>query len=209
MSALISASAFRRLQLLLPGGVGSERDARPRLALRVDLEQVFGHVLHDLPCAAARARPVAAAEAVQRGLLLAAQVLLYAIQVLDRHEQAVGFGVLELEVLAVRAVGVDQPHAAEARDAVVDVNDQLARGELQRELPRQLFGAGAGRGSPSRRGPAHPAEELCVGEQVEPDPGLRAPGRQVLLRQVQARVQLDVDVEVGLPQCRPHGVGLE
>src|SRR5205814_3984813 len=135
-----------------------------------------------------RPRPVAGAKAVQRGLLLAAKELLDAIQVLDRYEQAVGLGVLELEVLAVHAICVDEPHAAEPRDAVVDVNDQLAWGELKGELSRQLFGTRAGRGSPSWRWPAHAAEQLCVGEQVEPDRGLRAPRRQVLLRQVQARV---------------------
>ena len=109
----------------------------------------------------------------------------------------------------MHAIRVDEPHAAEPRDAVVDVNDQLAWGELKGELSRQLFGTRAGRGSPSRRWPAHAAEQLCVGEQVEPDRGLRAPRRQVLLGQVQARVQLHVDVEVGLLHRRTHGVGLK
>ena len=69
MSALISASALSWSGVssygkddsssCLPGGVGSEGDARPRLALRVDLEQVLGHVLHDLlarGCARASSR---------------------------------------------------------------------------------------------------------------------------------------------------------
>ena len=103
----------RRLELRLPGGVGSERDARPRLPQRIDFEQLVGDILHDLARPATRSGPVARPEPVERRLSFAAEIFLDAIQVLDGHEKAVSLRVLELEVFAVGAFRLDQPHSFE------------------------------------------------------------------------------------------------
>src|SRR5204862_427180 len=80
----------------------------------------------------------------------AAEVLLHPVQALDRDEELVPLGVLQLQVLALdlaalrRVVRVDQAHAGEARDAVVDVDDELAGLELQ--VQRRLAARRAPRG---------------------------------------------------------------
>src|SRR5437879_6387771 len=50
---------------------------------------------------------------------------------LDRHVQLVAVGVLELHVLALLSVFTHQPHARKAPDAVIDMNDQVARLKLK------------------------------------------------------------------------------
>jgi hypothetical protein len=167
-----------RLELLLPGRVGRERDPGPGLAGRVDLEQLLGHVLDHLACAPSRARPITGAEPVQRGLVLTAQEFLDAVEVLDRHKKLVGLGVIELQVLAVRAFGFEQAHPRESRDAVVDVDHQLSRREVEGELASQLLGPSACRAR-NARWSAQAAEELGVSDKMESHRRLHAAGRDV------------------------------
>ena len=70
---------------------------------------------------------------------LTAQIFLHAVEVLHRHEESVAFRVFELEVLSVGAIRFDEAHALEARDAVVDMHDQLVCREVQRELAGEIF----------------------------------------------------------------------
>jgi hypothetical protein len=188
-----------RLELLLPGGVRRERDARPGFARRVDLEQLLGDVLNHLARAPSRARPITSAEPVQRRLVLTAEKFLDAVEVLDRHEQLVGLGVIELQVLAMGALGFEQTHAGESRDPVVDVDDQLAGREVERELAGQLLGAAARRAS-GPRGTAKPAEELGIGDEVEAHRRLNAARRDVDVGVPQGRFELEVEIELDLPQ---------
>src|ERR1700736_4534089 len=99
----------------------------------------------------------------RRWLSRAAEILLDAVQVLDRHEELVLVRVLQLEVFpldrAARLLGVlgiQEPHPVEAGDAVVDVDDQLPG--LVFEVERGL----SARRAPSRPGggPPDPPEEL-------------------------------------------------
>ena len=81
---------------------------------------------------------------MERRSALSAQILLHPVEVLDRDEEAVAFGVLELQVLPVRAVRLDEAHALEARDAVIDMNHELVGREVKREFARQVGGARPG-----------------------------------------------------------------
>ena len=111
---------------------------------------------------------------------LAAEKFLDAIQVFDRDEKAIAFRVLELEVLAMRPVRLDEPHALEPRDAVVDVNHQLVGREVQGELLGHIGRLGAS--APTARRTAQPAEQLRVRGEVEADAWLRCAGRYVQVR---------------------------
>ena len=139
---------------------------------------------------------------MKRRSTLAAEVLLHAVEVFDGHEEAIAFCVLELEVFAMRAIRLDQAHALEARDAVVDVHDQLVGREVQGELACHVLGAGA-RASTARRAP-NAAEELGVRDQLKTDRRLRATGRQVERRMQEVWRQLEVQVEVDPFLCVLH-----
>ena len=184
--------------------VGQERKARPGLALGVDLEQVLGHVLRRSRGPLPGAIPVGGPQAVQRrGFIAAAQELLDPVQVLDRNEQLVALGVLQLQVLALDVsllvARVDQAHAVEPRDAMVDVHHQLARLELQRQ--RRLGAAPARR---ARKGPPHAAEELGVGVHEESQSGVGKAPAQVEVGRPQARGGLPVEVELDLGARSQH-----
>src|SRR2546427_3655855 len=102
----------------------------------------------------------------------------------------------------MRAIRLDQAHALEARDAVVDVDDQLVGREVQGELACHVLGAGA-RASTARRAP-NAAEELGVRDQLKTDRRLRATGRRVERRAQEVWRQLEVEVEVDLLQRALH-----
>ena len=106
--------------------VGAERVTRHRLASRIELEQLFGHVAHGLLDLGLRALPAGAAEPIERRLR-AAGVLLNQIETLDRHEQLRVAEVAKLEELLhhVAAGDGDLLQADELADAVIDVNDQI------------------------------------------------------------------------------------
>ena len=80
---------------------------------------------------------------MQRRRTFPTEVFLDPVEVFDRDEEAIRFGVLELEVFAMRAVGLEQTHAFETCDSVVDVYHQLIWREVERELPCQVLGPGA------------------------------------------------------------------
>ena len=180
---------------MLPRGVGRERDAGTRLAHGVDLQQVLCHVLHDLARAPSRARPVRGAQPVQRrSPLRPAQIFLHAVEVFNWHEEAVALRVLELEVLAVRAIRLDEAHALEVRDPVIDVHDELVRFEVERELAGHVPGLRPS--APRPRRTPDPPEQLGVGGEVEPDLRLGAACGDVHLGVEKRRLDLEVQVEV-------------
>ena len=102
----------------------------------------------------------------------------------------------------MRAFRLDEPHALEARDAVVDVDDQLVVREIQRELAGQLVLARAFGATRAGRAPDAP-EQLGVGRQVESQPRLGAARRDVDGGVRQQRLDLQVHVEVDLAQRAP------
>ena len=125
----------RVLQLLLPRGVGAEREAGGALAGRIQLDQVLGDLVDVLAGLRLGSRPVGAAELVElRGLR--ADVLADLVELVGRDEQLVGrcaaFArrVFDDQVFARRPVGAGADgalaHADEPADAVLLVHHVVA-----------------------------------------------------------------------------------
>ena len=128
------------LELLLPMGVGRERVSRDGLALRIQLQQLLGHVAHGLLDAGLRLLPGRAAEAVERGPR-AAGVLLDEIQPLDGNEELVLACVAKLEKLLRRLAGAPNAELLqtdELADAMVDVDDEIAHLEVAKVREKRL-----------------------------------------------------------------------
>ena len=92
---------------------------------------------------------------------------------LDRYVELVPLGVFELHVLALLARVAHQAHAEEAPDAVVDVDHQVARLEVE----RPGGGAGAHHAAPDPL--PQPPEEIGVPVNLQlvflPSPQLSLP----------------------------------
>ena len=86
----------RGFELLLPVGVGCERMAGNRFALRVQLQQLLRHVAHRLLDARLGLLPSGAAKTIERRPG-AARVFLNQIEALDRNEQLVVAVIAQLE----------------------------------------------------------------------------------------------------------------
>ena len=149
------------LEFLLPVGVGTERMARNRLARGVELEQLLGHVAHGLLDPRLRPLPRGAAEPVDRRPRRAG-VLLDQVQPLDRHEQLVFAGVVELQELLERVADADLLQTDELADAVIDVHDEVAHLQVAQVREKRL-----GRRAPAlRRAPVF-FEDVGLGVDVE------------------------------------------
>ena len=80
---------------------------------------------------------------MKRRLAFTAEKFLDPVEALDGDEELVCLGILELQILAMRAIGFEKAHPRESRDPVVDVDHELARREVERELACQLVCAGS------------------------------------------------------------------
>src|SRR5581483_6241765 len=107
-----------------------------------------------------RPRPLLRAEARQgRAVLAGADVAAHAVDLVRRHVQPVAVGVLQLEVFVYLVADLLAHEPGEARDAVLDVHDELARRQLREEAIARDAAAW-------RRPPLlAEAEHLGVGEQ--------------------------------------------
>ena len=102
--------------------------SRHRLALRVQFQELLGHVAHGLLDAGLGFFPGRTAEAVERGAR-AAGVFLNQVQPFDRNEELVLAGVAQLEKLLRRFASTGQAELLEAHefaDAMVDMDDKIA-----------------------------------------------------------------------------------
>ena len=134
------------------------------LARGVQLQQLLRQVLHGAAHARLRARPLLRPEARQRRPMLArADVAADAVDLLRRHEEAVAVGVVQLQELALVAADVLAHEAGEPRDAVLDVDDVLAR--RSRSARNASRDAAAAR---RRAALLAEAEDLGVSEQRQP-----------------------------------------
>src|SRR5580700_4466618 len=105
------------------------------------------------------------------------------------------------------AFRLDKPHSLEEGDAVVDVDDELVRGEVEREFLGEIPNLGpAARGA---RRPAQAAEELGVRREVKPNLFLRSTRSDVDVRPPERRLELEIQVEVRLADRRPDLALLE
>ena len=103
-----------------------------------DLDQLVG----DLANAAFHARlarlPSAAAKPVELDVGLFRPVAGEQFDVLDRQEQLVAAGIVELKAIVRRAGGFDRAQAHEAADPMIDMDDQVA-GREARHLGDEVF----------------------------------------------------------------------
>ena len=152
------------LQLVLPRRIRAERVALHHFARGVELQQVVGDLGDGAPGALLDLLPLGGAQPVQRGdRLPRADVASQPVGLMHGHVELVALGILDLEVLALRAIHGHPDQAVEAADAVLDMHHEVARlhvGEehLRRHRARPLR-------PPRLRLP--PAKQLGVGEEPE------------------------------------------
>ena len=150
----------RRLHLGLPRRVGRERVA-PRVGARgVQREQLLGEVVDRLADALLGAQPLGPAEPRQ-GRSLAARVAADPADLLDRDEDPVAAGERQLEVVAILAGAAAAEHLLVAGDAVIDVDDEVARRQALEDVARDDPPEGPRPADPDR------AEQLPVGDEGE------------------------------------------
>ncbi len=152
------------LQLPLPGGVGGEGVARGGDPLAVEGHQLLGDVTDGDPNLGLGAPPLGAAQPVEGGRV-AAGVVADGVDLVGRDVELVAPPVLEQEVVALGPAHGLLDHAAVLADAVLVVDDVVARAEVVEEA----LGVGAPRaGRPV--GPA-PAGDVALDEDGQLDLG--------------------------------------
>ena len=157
---LVLGLAVRELRLepldpLLLDVVG---DAGPRLALRVELQQLAGHLAQVLAGAGLEVVPGLAAELRERGRVrVGADVARDLADLLVRDEDAVLAAEREQQVVADDAGDLLRLEAEQLRDAVVLVDDVVARAQVGEARERAADRRGRARGAL--------AEDLRVGQQ--------------------------------------------
>jgi len=130
-------------ELVLPGCVGAEGVTLHDLALRVQLQQV----IRDLRDRALGPRldllPFGRAQPVQLGHDLSrADVAREPVGLVDGHVELVALRILDLQVLPVDAIHGHLDEALELADAVLHVDDEIARLHVREEdLRRERAGA--------------------------------------------------------------------
>ena len=124
---------------------------------RVQLEELLGQVVDGLLDPLLRAQPVGAAQPAE-GRVLAARVAADPGDLLHRDVDPVAAGEAQLEVVTFLAGSAAPEHLLVAGDAVVDVDDEVARLEPLEDVARDH--------PPERLGPpnADRAEQLPVGD---------------------------------------------
>ena len=118
----------RFLQLPLPHTVRRVRMAGGDLARRIQLQQPFGDVAHGATHPTLGPFPVAAAEPVQRRLLIgSANVFVHPVELIRRDVEAVVAGILQQQVLALATLAGQRHQLDIAPDAVVNMHYIVAR----------------------------------------------------------------------------------
>src|SRR4051794_24826788 len=187
-----------RLELPQPVGVLGEGVAVATPALGVEVEQLAGELLRGAAGARLHRLPRLAAELAQRRVAAAgADVAADLRELVDRHEDAVGAGELQLEVVARDAADGLRLEARELGEAVVLVDDDVAGSQV---------GERAQRASPAAAG-ARPlgalaAEEAVLGDDREAQAGGDEAVPQVRLGEAQLRLGGAVAVDPARAQAR-------
>ena len=121
--------------LALPRRIGRIAEALHARAARVDIHQVEGELLGGLAGLRQRTRPVARVQArAARAGPLGTDVARHAVELLDRNEQLVAFGVFEQEIIAHHAADVLAHDVFEQRHAVGRMHHVVARRERKGDL---------------------------------------------------------------------------
>src|SRR3954470_8829985 len=186
------------LELSEPVGVLGERVAVAAAALGVEVEQLAGELLGGAARARLHRLPRLAAELAQRRVAAAgADVAADLRELVDRHEDAVGAGELQLEVVAGDAADRLRLEARELGDAVVLVDDDVAGpqvGEASEGAAAAAAGALALR--------ALAAEQAVLGDDREAQAGGDEAVPQVRLGEAELRLGGAVAVDPARSQPR-------
>ena len=144
--------------------------AGPAAALGVEVDELAGELLRGAAGAGLERLPALPAELGQRRVAAArADVAGDLRELVDREEDAVGAGVLELEVVAGDAADGLRVEAPEAGQPVVLVDDDVARAQVGERAQRAATAAAG----VLARGALRPAaaEEAVLGEHRQAEPG--------------------------------------
>ena len=166
-----------------------------RCPLRVERHELVGEVAHGLPDPALPPFPPRPAEAVERRRrpVARAGVFLDQVEPFDRDEELCVAGVAEVDHLADDARIVDPGEAHERAEAVVAVDDDVARPEVAEVGKKRLR-----RRAPLRRPGARLAEEVR-----------RRDEKKAAGAEAEARQRPAVDDAARARRERRDGVGLE
>src|SRR3954451_7002490 len=188
----------RGLELAQPVGVLGEGVAVAAAALGVEVEQLARELLRGAARARLHRLPRLAAELAQRRVAAAgADVAADLRELVDRHEDAVGAGELQLEVVARDAADGLRLAAGELGEAVVLVDDDVAGPEV-RERPERASLAGAR----PRSFRALAAKQPVLGDDRQAQAGGDDPVPEVRLREVELRPSGAVAVDPVRAQAR-------
>src|SRR3954468_15376023 len=158
-----------RLELPQPVRVLGEGVAVAAAALGVEVEQLAGELLRGAPGTRLHGLPRPAAELAQRRVAAAgADVAADLRELVDRHEDAVGAGELQLEVVARDAADGLRLEARELGEAVVLVDDDVAGPQVGEGAQRAAAPAARILAGGALRTPA--AEEAVLGNDCDADP---------------------------------------
>ena len=127
-------------ELVVEAGVDRKPRRLVQLPLGGDLDQFAGDLADAVLHPRLARLPGGRAEAVELDAGLLRAVARQKLDVLDRQEQLVAAGVVDLQAIVRRAGGLDGAQADEAADAVIDMDDEIAGGEA-RHLGDEIFGA--------------------------------------------------------------------
>ena len=108
-------------------GVGLGDRAGAQRALGGDLDQVAGDRADPLLHPRLAPLPGLAAEPVERHALAVAAVARQDVDILDRHVELVAAGIVERDAIVRRLLDRDLGQALVAADAVIGVDDEIAR----------------------------------------------------------------------------------
>src|SRR5687768_14276468 len=172
----------RILKLSLPRRVGRKRVARNKFSLRIKPQKLIGHVAHRAFCLCLRLLPPDATKAIERwGRRLARRISRNEIHSLNRDEELCVVGVDEQHEFALTSARVDGLKRLETADAVIDMNDIVARFQIAKirdERPEPVLRSPLpqSRGS---LGVLNFAEDIGLGEDLETGTRYFEPGRQL------------------------------
>src|SRR3954470_17241963 len=187
-----------RLELAQPVGVLGEGVAVAAAALGVEVEQLAGELLGGAAGARLHGLPRLAAELAQRRVAAAgADVAADLRELVDRHEDAVGAGELQLEVVARDAADGLRLEAGELGEAVVLVDDDVAGPQVGERPQRAAPPAGRARAL----GALAP-EQAVLGDHREAQAGGDEAVSEVRLREVELRPGRAVAVDPVRAQAR-------
>ena len=120
-----------RREFVVEAGFDGEKRRLAQLPLGRDLDELARDLADAILHARLARLPGGGAEPVELDAGLLRAVARQKLDILDRQEQLVAAGIVDLEAVVRRAGGLDGAQADEAADAVIDMHDDVAGGEAR------------------------------------------------------------------------------